>query len=147
MFHYFLIFIILYVLTGIVRITYDFHHKSIMSADYVRNPKLSMTISSIFFWPLPIIFLFNHQAKRMNLKFFLTFYFLPSFYWFCFYLIILKVWFLMIYFSESTFSSDIIISSIILLTFSDFNWWLCSRRDKKINKIKNQCILDSQQLK
>jgi len=72
--------IILYILIGAVRVVYDFAHRNITSARYIREPKTIITLSFILIWPLFLIGRFIEQRRRMNFKFIFDFCLIPQFY-------------------------------------------------------------------
>ena len=72
--------LILYILIGTIRVVYDFGHRSITSAPYVREPKTLITLAIILIWPLFPITRFIEQRRRMNFRLILDFYLIPLFY-------------------------------------------------------------------
>jgi len=126
----------LYILIGTIRVVYDFAHRSIISAPYVREPKTLITLSFILIWPLFPIGKFIEQRRRMNFRFIFDFYLIPLFYGLSGYIVSL-VGFSKILDSDSAIYIKLLKVIGIFVIYSAVIWWLFYQlREKKEKLIK-----------
>ena len=125
-----IMFILLYFLTGVIKIARDFVNRNIFSAEYVRHPNLGMILLVGMLWPLPIISRFIDQYRRMNLVYVLKNYVVPLFWGSIAYAASLTG-FMTIFSNESTTGLKILKILGILVVFSGVIWWLYSRVNRQ----------------
>ncbi len=129
----FIFFLILYILTGIIRFVNGFVNRDVTSALYVTHPKLSITLLSTLLWPLAPVARLIEQRRRMNFKFVFTFYLVPLFCGSLAYMASMSG-FITILSSNSEIYLKVLKIIGILVVFSAVIWWLFSRNRRKIRE-------------
>ena len=128
--------LILYILIGTIRVVYDFAHRSITSAPYIREPKTLIILTVILIWSLFPIGRFIEQRRRMNFRFIFDFYLIPLFYGLAGYSASL-LGFSKILGSDSEIYIKLLKIAGILVIYSAVIWWLFYRLEEKKEKLIN----------
>jgi len=135
----FVFFVILYVLTGVIRFAHDFANRDVFSAPYVKRPRLPIVLASILLWPLPSVQRLIDNRRRIHVKSFYSFYLVPLF-WGSWAYAASMLGFSTIFDSDSALPVKIIKSVGMLVIFGALMWWLFRRNRKKL---ENQAGLSS----